>query len=118
MKHHRNAVSKRGSDYLNVKAGPFLGQDPPGLQPEVFAPGVISTGLAERDVAISPDGRYFLFMSSRFFPKREPKSFVELQELHTQHNNGNADIGGWMPNLFNSSNQLDFSCFMFYCVNP
>ena len=41
--------------------GPYLGQKPPGLKPEVFAPGVISTGIFERDVAMTPDGRELYF---------------------------------------------------------
>ena len=36
--------------------GPYLGQDSPGLEPRIFAPGVVSTGLATRDVAMTPDG--------------------------------------------------------------
>jgi len=31
------------------------------VTPELFAPGLVSTGLAERDVAISPDGREIYF---------------------------------------------------------
>ncbi|MBU8870754.1 MAG: hypothetical protein KOO60_07810 [Gemmatimonadales bacterium] len=41
--------------------GPYLGQDSPGLEPELFAPGVVSTGLNERDLIFSPDGRTMLF---------------------------------------------------------
>lgn len=41
--------------------GPYLGQKPPGTVPEIFAPGVVCTGLMERDVAISPDGREIYF---------------------------------------------------------
>ena len=41
--------------------GPYLGKKSPGLIPEIFAPGTISTGLYERDVAISPDGREIFF---------------------------------------------------------
>ena len=37
--------------------GPYLGQRPPGLEPELFAPGVVCTGLHERDLLIHPDGR-------------------------------------------------------------
>jgi hypothetical protein len=36
--------------------GPYLGQSPPGLEPQLFAPGIVSTGLATRDVAMTPDG--------------------------------------------------------------
>ncbi len=41
--------------------GPYLGQEPPGLEPQIFAPGVVSTGLATRDVAMTPDGSELYF---------------------------------------------------------
>jgi Tol biopolymer transport system component len=41
--------------------GPYLGQEPPGLEPEIFAPGIVSTGLATRDVAMMPDGNELYF---------------------------------------------------------
>lgn len=40
-----------------VLSGAYLGQSPPGLEAELFAPGVVSTGLYERDLTISPDGK-------------------------------------------------------------
>ena len=41
--------------------GPYLGQEPPGLEPQIFAPGIVSTGLATRDVAMMPDGSEIYF---------------------------------------------------------
>jgi hypothetical protein len=41
--------------------GPYLGQTPPGTEPQVFAPGIVSTGMYTRDVAITPDGTEFYF---------------------------------------------------------
>jgi len=41
--------------------GPYLGQKLPGMEPEVFAPGIVSTGLATRDVAMTPDGEELYF---------------------------------------------------------
>jgi hypothetical protein len=41
--------------------GPYLGQKAPGLKPELFAPGFISIGIFERDVAMTPDGRELYF---------------------------------------------------------
>jgi hypothetical protein len=38
-----------------------VGQKPPGKQPEIFAPGVVSTGMYTRDVAMTPDGKEFYF---------------------------------------------------------
>jgi hypothetical protein len=60
-------IVKNNSDVFELK-GPYLGQKTPGLIPEIFAPGIISNGLTNRDVAISPDGKemYFGIHSSDF----------------------------------------------------
>jgi len=41
--------------------GPYFGQTPPGLSPEKFAPGIISTDEEEQNGVFSPDGREFYF---------------------------------------------------------
>jgi hypothetical protein len=41
--------------------GPYLGQKPPGRIPEIFAPGIISTGLYTRDITISKGGGEIYF---------------------------------------------------------
>ncbi|MFC1564743.1 hypothetical protein ACFL6G_07380 [candidate division KSB1 bacterium] len=41
--------------------GPYLGQDPPGITPEVFAPGIVSTEKDEINAVFSPDGNEFFF---------------------------------------------------------
>jgi hypothetical protein len=42
--------------------GSYLGQRPPGLKPELFAPGIVSVfGSNENTVTISPDGRELYF---------------------------------------------------------
>ena len=43
-------------------SGPYLGQKPPGSTPSLFAPGFISTGLAERDVAMTPGWKRALLL--------------------------------------------------------
>ncbi len=48
---HDNAVLKH----------PYLGQKPPGTTPEIFAPGIVSTGLDELNSVFSPDGSEFYF---------------------------------------------------------
>jgi hypothetical protein len=53
-------ASSAKSTFLELR-GPYLGQEPPGLEPQIFAPGIISTGLATRDVAMTPDGNEFYF---------------------------------------------------------
>ena len=49
-----------GSTFPELR-GPYLGQEPPGLEPRIFAPGIVSTGLATRDVAMTPDGKELYF---------------------------------------------------------
>ncbi len=55
-----NGAPAPDPDQLAVSAptgkGPFLGQPLPGDDPVPFAPGVVSTGYAERDIAMTPDG--------------------------------------------------------------
>ncbi|MBN2415521.1 PD40 domain-containing protein [bacterium] len=41
--------------------GPYLGQNPPGDTPVLFAPGIVSTGLDELNNVFSPDGSEFYF---------------------------------------------------------
>ena len=39
-----------------VSAGGYLDQPPPGDEPVLFAPGIVSDGLANRDMAMTPEG--------------------------------------------------------------
>lgn len=41
--------------------GPYLGQEPPGADPQLFAPGIVTGGMATRDFTISPDGNEIFF---------------------------------------------------------
>ena len=48
--------------------GDYIGQAPPDTLPELFAPGLISDGYNNRDMAISPDGNrifYSIFLTKR-----------------------------------------------------
>ena len=44
-----------------ILEGRFLGQDPPGLTPEVFAPGIVSTEAIEASLCFSYDDRFLVF---------------------------------------------------------
>ncbi|MBU1013923.1 MAG: hypothetical protein KKG99_13045 [Bacteroidetes bacterium] len=44
-----------------VLKGQYLGQEPPGITPEIFAPGIISTDQFEFGGTFSPDGTEFFF---------------------------------------------------------
>jgi Tol biopolymer transport system component len=48
-------------DDFPVLKGPYFGQKPPGMTPEVFAPGIVSTAQGEFNAAFSPDGKEFYF---------------------------------------------------------
>jgi hypothetical protein len=50
-----------GEDGAPRPDGPYVGQTPPGDTAEVFAPGIVSTGMYTRDVAMTPDGRELYF---------------------------------------------------------
>jgi hypothetical protein len=45
-------------------AGPYVGQTTPGDEPVLFAPGIVSTALYTRDIAMTPDGRELYFCVS------------------------------------------------------
>jgi Tol biopolymer transport system component len=46
-------------------SGPYLGQIPPtGQEAKIFAPGIISTAMNNRDIAIMPDGKEIYFCAS------------------------------------------------------
>lgn len=51
----------RQSDFPVLK-GPYLGQKPPGLTPEIFAPGIISYGFHEHHLTISPYGAEMFYV--------------------------------------------------------
>jgi hypothetical protein len=58
--------TKDKSDFPVLK-GPYLGQKPPGLTPEIFAPGIVSTNLPDFSCCVSPDAREIYF--TRWIPK-------------------------------------------------
>lgn len=51
-----------------VSSGNYLGQTPPLNQPKLFAPGIVSTRMYERDFTMTPDGNeiYFLRILGNF----------------------------------------------------
>jgi hypothetical protein len=57
---HPQEAQKSETVFHHLK-GPYLGQDPPGMTAEIFAPGIISTGHNERIAAFTPDGKEFFY---------------------------------------------------------
>ncbi len=54
-------VQNRDKDFGQL-SGAYLGQKPPGLIPEVFAPSIISTEKEELNSVFSSDGKEFFFV--------------------------------------------------------
>ncbi|MCK5148646.1 hypothetical protein KAR48_17965 [bacterium] len=53
----QNNVSRNKNESKFAElSGPYLGQEPPGEIPELFAPGLITTGLSEKKIFFSADG--------------------------------------------------------------
>jgi hypothetical protein len=61
----KETINAQQTEFLSRKfsglTGPYLGQTPPGMKPELFAPEIIATGYNERDIAISPDGKEIFY---------------------------------------------------------
>ncbi|MFO7669280.1 MAG: hypothetical protein R6W31_06445 [Bacteroidales bacterium] len=56
-----NPDKKESHPLPPVRSGPYLGEPLPDTMPRLFAPGVVSTGMFTRDVAITPDGKEIYF---------------------------------------------------------
>ncbi len=54
-------LSCEKKDNFPVLKGDYLGQNPPGLTPEIFAPGIISTGYHDGCITFSPDGNELFY---------------------------------------------------------
>ncbi|OGU61391.1 MAG: hypothetical protein A2V66_16075 [Ignavibacteria bacterium RBG_13_36_8] len=57
------SVLSQQSDFPKL-TGPYLGQNPPKMTPEIFASGIISLGFHEHSLTISPDGKEIFFVSA------------------------------------------------------
>ena len=55
------AVATSAYDNWPVVSGPYLGQQPPGMTAEMFAPGIVSTEKSEINSVLTPDGGEFYF---------------------------------------------------------
>ena len=42
-------------------SGPYLDQELPGDEPQLFAPGIVNDGISTRDITFSPDGKEIYF---------------------------------------------------------
>lgn len=56
-----NKIEKEAEEKFPKLTGKYLGQKEPGLKPEIFAPNIVSTGMAEINAAFSPDYKEFYY---------------------------------------------------------
>ena len=68
----------------------YFGLTPPGLLPEVFAPGIVSTGMSEINACFSPDYTEFLF--SVIMPSRQ---FVIMSMKYNDHHWSSPEVASF-----------------------
>lgn len=72
-----------------ILKGPYLGQKPPGMKPELFAPGIISTeDLYEMNSVFSPDGEEFYFGISASSKEEKTRGIYHYDLMFTKIENG------------------------------
>ncbi len=58
---HNNKIEKEAEENFPKLTGKYLGQKEPGLKPEIFAPNIVSTGMAEINSVFSPGYKEFYY---------------------------------------------------------
>ena len=76
------ASGGHAQDELPVIEGPYLGQEPPGLTPKPFAPGIISTKAWEYGVVFTPDMKEIYFLRENAETKKH--EFVVFQNKNNR----------------------------------
>ncbi len=85
--------------------GPYLGQSPPGMMPELFAPGIVSTCAQHGSVYFSPDGREAYF--SRYLPR--PSVIMYMREEQGRWTAPSVVCEGLTPGLAPDGRTVLFS---------
>ena len=63
-----------------VLEGPYLGQKPPGIRPQLFAPGIVATGMDDLNAVFSSDGNEFFFTVK--LPSRGRHVMLTMRQEH------------------------------------
>ncbi|MEO0527949.1 MAG: hypothetical protein AAFZ89_12025 [Bacteroidota bacterium] len=81
-----NAKKEKAKDKVSSNTeSPYIGQEPPGLTPEVFAPGIVTTKNWEWSGGFTPDLKEFYFIRTVGEVKGDKKQeFVVLQNRNNQ----------------------------------
>ncbi|NPD47980.1 MULTISPECIES: PD40 domain-containing protein [unclassified Lentimicrobium] len=108
-----NSQKNRSKDSdFPILSGPYLGQKPPGMQAEIFAPNIISTPFEESGCSFTPDGKevYFRIMG----PPRGGIYFMKEVDGKWQEPQIAAFMGNYdgKCNLSPDGNKMVYSCGM------
>jgi len=104
-------------DEFPVLEGPYLGQKPPGLIPEVFAPGIISIeGRSEYGMSFSPDldEMYFTIQKKYgvpadiYFSKLEDNQWTAFKKANFTKG---TKAGEMEPNVSFDGNKIFFTAY-------
>lgn len=85
------------SNFNDLK-GAYLGQKPPGMIPEIFAPGYISTEKKELNSVFTPDGKEFYFSISPdrgykiYFTQQLEKGWAQPKPVPFSSENSDVDM--------------------------
>jgi hypothetical protein len=106
-----------GQDEFQVLEGPYFGQKPPGLIPELFAPGIISiSGRHEMGVSFSPDldEMYFAVQEKTgvpadiYFSKLEDKKWTPFKKANFTKG---KKAGEMKPTVSHDAKKIYFSAY-------
>jgi hypothetical protein len=106
-------ISPAQQEDFPVLKGPYLGQKPPGLTPEIFAPGIISTeNFGEAGGAFTKNGSIFLF--NRRTPPESHKTIYYIERKKGVWTRPapvpfNSKFGDWSFNFGPDGRTLYFS---------
>ena len=70
------SCTKKDESKFHILKGPYLGQKPPGMKAELFAPGIISTEVSEGCVSFSHDNILQLYVLLTIFSSNTEKEIL------------------------------------------
>jgi hypothetical protein len=78
------SLTIHAKDEMPVLEGPYLGQTPPGLTPEVFAPGIISTDSWEYGVFFAPGMQKLYWIREAKTGSESKQEFVVFEQKNNK----------------------------------
>ncbi len=96
-----------------ILKGPYLGQNPPGDVPELFAPGIVSTCMQHSSAYFSRDGMEVVF--SRMFPS--PSVILYMQEGPEGWTAPQVIAEGLIPYITADGHQVFFSTWALMVIH-